>query len=152
MATSKLQIQLLNAKLSTISPLKKISKPDRGWFYTIRQALDISLEQIASKLKMSKQAVQNLEKREQLGTISIHKLAGLADALDMQLVYFMVPKDESLHALIERKAKALATEIVLRTSQTMKLEDQENDKKRIAKAIKEQTQQIIQEMPKVLWD
>lgn len=41
--------------------------------------------------------------------------------------------DGSLDALIERKAKALATEIVLRTSNSMKLEDQENSMYRIEK-------------------
>ncbi|MFM2192216.1 MAG: hypothetical protein RLZZ118_1173 [Bacteroidota bacterium] len=152
MSTSKLQIELLNTKLEKVSALSKISKPYKGWFFTIRQTLAISLEQIASKLGLSKQAVKSLEQREQLGTISLNKLASLADALDMQLVYFFVPKDASLQAMIERKANTLATEIVMRTSQTMKLEDQENDKKRIAKAIKEQTQQLIHDMPKILWD
>jgi len=34
----------------------------------------------------------------------------------------------------------------------MKLEDQENTKKRIKKAIDERTQLIRQELPKALWD
>jgi predicted DNA-binding mobile mystery protein A len=152
MSISKLQIQLLNSKLAKVSPLKQISKPDKGWLFTIRQALGISLEQVASKAKLSKQAIQNLEKREQLGTISMNKLAATAGALNMQMVYFLIPKDESLNDLIEKKAQLLATEIVMRTSQTMKLEDQENDKKRITKAIKEQTKKIVDEMPKILWD
>jgi hypothetical protein len=46
----------------------------------------------------------------------------------MQLVYGLVPKDGSLEALIERKAKQLATQIVLRTSNSMKLEEQENSR------------------------
>jgi predicted DNA-binding mobile mystery protein A len=152
MTTSNLQLQLLNAKLAKLLKIKHIEKPSKGWIFTIRQSLGISLEQIANKAGLSKQAVQALEKREQLGTISINKLAAVADAIDMQVVYFILPKDESLDALIERKAKLIATEIVMRTAQTMKLEDQENDKKRLAKAIKEQTQQIVQQMPKLLWD
>ena len=53
----------------------------------------------------------------------------------MQLVYGFVPNDGSLDALIERKASELAAKIVHRTSNTMKLEDQENSKDRIEKAL-----------------
>jgi hypothetical protein len=49
--------------------------------------------------------------------------------LDMQLVYGFVPNDGSLDALIEKRAKELATQIVMRTANTMKLEDQANSKK-----------------------
>jgi hypothetical protein len=75
-----------------------------------------------------------------------------AKAMDMQLVYGFVPNDGSLELLIERKAKELATQIVMRTNNTMKLEDQENTKQRIEKAIQERTTIIKTEMPKTLWD
>jgi len=70
----------------------------------------------------------------------------------MELVYGFVPKDGSLNLLIDRKAKDLATKIVLRTSNSMKLEDQENSRKRIDKAIKEKVKSLKMEMPKILWD
>ena len=70
----------------------------------------------------------------------------------MQLVYGFVPNDGSLDALIEKRANQLAKEIVLRTSNTMHLEDQGNSKKRIEKAIKERAEIIKSEMPKILWD
>lgn len=94
----------------------------------------------------------DIEKREKEGTITIKALREAGKALDMQLVYGFVPNDGSLDALIERKAEALATQIVLRTSNTMKLEDQENSKRRIKKAIKERALVIKNEMPKILWD
>ena len=70
----------------------------------------------------------------------------------MQLVYGFVPKDGSLDALVERKARVLAKQIVLRTSNTMKLEDQENSQERIEKAIEERANAIKTEMPKTIWD
>lgn len=70
----------------------------------------------------------------------------------MQLVYGFVPNDGSLEALIERKAKELATQIVMRTNNSMKLEDQENSKQRIEKAIQERAFAIKTEMLKTLWD
>ena len=70
----------------------------------------------------------------------------------MHLVYGLVPKDGSIEKLIDRKAKELATRIVLRTSNTMKLEDQENTQQRLKKAIEERTAVIKNELPKILWD
>ncbi|WP_316846144.1 hypothetical protein [Pedobacter psychrodurus] len=72
--------------------------------------------------------------------------------MNMELVYGFVPKAGSLDAMIEEKANELATKIVLRTSNTMKLEDQENFKERVEKAINERTEELKKEMPKILWD
>ena len=70
----------------------------------------------------------------------------------MQLVYGLVPKDGSIEALIDRKARELALRIVSRTSNSMKLEDQENTKQRLKKAIEERAAIIKNELPKMLWD
>ena len=70
----------------------------------------------------------------------------------MELVYGFVPKDGSIENLIDRKARALALQIVSRTSQTMKLEDQENSKQRLKIALEERTAILKNELPKILWD
>ena len=134
------------------SSLSKISPPPTGWIKAIRLSLGMSLEQLGKKLSITKQSIRDVELREQEGTVSIKSLREAARALDMQLVYGFVPNDGSLEALIDRKAKELATQIVLRTSNTMKLEDQENSKERIEKAIQERAYAIKNEMPKTLWD
>ena len=56
------------------------------------------------------------------------------------------------YVLIERKAKELAVQIVMRTSNSMRLEDQEISKQRLQKAIEERTIIIKNEKPKILWD
>jgi predicted DNA-binding mobile mystery protein A len=93
-----------------------------------------------------------IESSEREGTLSIKALKEVAQAMDMTLVYGFVPKDESLEALIERKAREIATEIVRRTSGNMKLEDQENTDNRIRESIEERTKELIDKMPKALWD
>jgi predicted DNA-binding mobile mystery protein A len=112
----------------------------------------MSMQQLANKLSISKQGVLDIEKREADGSITIKSLRELGRVLDMELVYGFVPKDGSLEAMIEKKSNELATKIVLRTSNTMQLEDQGNSKERIKKAIKERTEEIKNELPKVLWD
>jgi predicted DNA-binding mobile mystery protein A len=147
-----LQLQQLNSKMLTLSHLQKTAIPPTGWIKAIRSALGISMLQLGKRLSMTKQSVENMEKREQNGSITLKALKEAARALDMQLVYGFVPNDGSLEALIDRKAKELATQIVLRTSNSMKLEDQENSKQRIEKAIEERTAILKNEMPKSLWD
>jgi predicted DNA-binding mobile mystery protein A len=147
-----LQIQQLNSKMQVFDHLTKVAQPPTGWVKAVRTTLGMSLLQLGNKLNISKQSVQNLEKREHDGTISIKALREAASALDMELVYGFVPKDGSLDALIERKAKQLAIQIVRRTSNSMKLEDQENSKSRLEKAVEERKLIIKTEIPKSIWD
>ena len=132
--------------------LKQVAVPPTGWIKAIRNAIGMSMQQLGNKLSVSKQGILDIEKREKEGSITIRSLKEIARVLDMQLVYGFVPNDGSLDALIEKRAKELATKIVLRTSNTMKLEDQGNTNKRIEKAIKERAEEIKNDMPKILWD
>lgn len=152
MGKQSLQLQQLNNKMFGFASLKQVAIPPTGWIKAIRTAIGMSMRQLGNKLSVSKQAVLDIEKREKDGSITIKSLKGIARALDMQLVYGFVPNDGSLDALIERRATELATQIVWRTSNTMKLEDQGNTQKRIEKAIKERAEEIKNEMPKILWD
>ena len=152
MKNKSLQIQQLNNKMLAFANLQKVASPPSGWLKAIRSAIGMSLQQVSNRLSITKQSVQEIEQREKNGSITIKSLREVAKALDMQLVYGFVTNDGSLETLIDRKAKELAKKIVLRTSNTMKLEDQENSKQRIAKAIEERAAIIKKEMPKTLWD
>ncbi len=152
MGKRSLQLQQLNNKMSGFATLKQVAIPPTGWIKAIRTALGMSMQQLGNKLSVSRQGILDIEKREKDGAITIKSLKEIARALDMQLVYGFVPNEGSLDALIEKRATELATKIVLRTSDSMKLEDQGNTNKRIEKAIKERAEEIRTEMPKSLWD
>jgi predicted DNA-binding mobile mystery protein A len=152
MVNKSLQLQQLNNKMSEFAMLKQVAIPPTGWIKAIRMSLGMSMQQLGNKLSISKQGVLDIEKREKEGAITIKSLREIAKALDMKLVYGFVPNDGSLDALIEKRAIQLAKEIVLRTSNTMHLEDQGNSKKRIEKAIEERAEIIKREIPKILWD
>lgn len=147
-----LQQQQLNDKIEQFSALKGVGIPSIGWVKSIRKALGMSLEQLGKKRSISKQSVLDIERREQEGTITLNALREIGKAMDLELVYGFIPKDKNLNAYIERKARELAIEIVLRSSNTMKLENQENSNERILKAIEERTEELIKNQPKILWD
>lgn len=152
MDKKSLQRSQLSNKIEKFNGLTNVQNPPSGWIKALRSSLGISLEQIANKLNTTKQNIQSFEKREKEKSITLKSLNEIADAMDMKLVYALIPKDGSLDLLIERKAEELAKNIVARTSQTMKLEDQQNSEERIKTALDERKKEIIQKMPKSLWD
>jgi predicted DNA-binding mobile mystery protein A len=152
MNKKKIQIEQLESRVNQFSHAGKLPNPPTGWVRAIRLALGISLQQLANKLKITKQSVHEIENREKEGSITLRSLRETASALDMELVYGFVPKDGSLERYIDKKARSLAEKIVSRTSNTMKLEEQENTNERLKKAIEERTAIIKRELPKALWD
>ena len=149
---SHLIIKQLDKKYLRCRGIEELSSPKGGWLQTMRQLLNISLEPMGKKLKVSPQAVKAIELREAAGTVTIKTLSKAAEAMDMNLVYVFVPKDKLLEKLIERKAREIAQKIVMRSSVTMKLEDQANTTERIQEAIEEVTAELKRTIPGSLWD
>ncbi len=147
-----LMIEQLDKKLSKFAEIENNLTPEIGWIKSIRLALNISLTQFAKMLKKSSPTVKELEEREANKNITLKKLIEIGDALNLRFVYGFVPKDGSLEKIIENRAYKIAEEIVMRTSHTMKLEDQENSEERLKKAIKDRAEKIKNELPKYLWD
>ena len=147
-----LLLQQTDKKTQAFKELKSITIPTKGWINTFRTAIKMSLRQLGNRLQIAPQSVKQIEEREANGTITLKSLRDVANALDMQLVYGFVSKHESLEQMIEKRAKELAKEIVMRTHNTMTLEAQENSAERIEQAIAQKTAEIKYEMPKYLWD
>lgn len=148
----QLLLQQTDKKLEAFKDLKATVVPAKGWVNTFRTALKMSLRQLGNRLHIAPQSTKEIEEREANGTITLNSLRDVANAMDMQLVYGFVSKHESLEQMIEKRAKEIATEIVMRTNNTMTLEDQQISTERIEKAITQKTTEIKSEMPKYLWD
>ncbi len=148
----KLLIEQIDRRFKSAEVLKQMNQPDKGWIKSIRTALKMSLRQLGNRMGISAQSVMEIEQREVDGSITLKSLKEAANAIEMKLVYAIIPKNDNLEMIIEKKANEIAREIVLRTSHTMRLEDQENSDERIEKAIREKAKEIIDTMPKYLWD
>ena len=148
----RLLIEQTDRKLALFRPLSSITIPQKGWIHTIRIALKMSLRQLGNRLKISPQSVKEIEEREASGSITIKGLREVGAVLDMKLVYGFIPQGQSIEEMIEKRALEIAKDIVMRTSYTMQLEDQENSKARLKKAIKNRAEEIKTKMPKYLWD
>ncbi|MEB8347038.1 mobile mystery protein A [Flavobacteriaceae bacterium KMM 6898] len=148
----KLLIEQLDQKLVKFKDAGMVLVPQKGWINTIRTTLNMTRDQLGTKLDLTKGAIQKIEEREATGQITINKLRGVGKALEMQFVYGFVPKDGTIENLINSRAEKLARKIVLRTNQNMKLEDQGISDNRIKESIIELSNEIKREMRKSLWD
>jgi predicted DNA-binding mobile mystery protein A len=144
-------VRQLDKKLDTFKILKN-NLPTNGWINLIRKTLKMSLRQLGNRMSITPQSLKEIEEREKEGSISLKTLKDAANALEMELVYGFIPKEDSLEKVIERRAHEMAKKIVSRTSVSMKLEDQENSKARQKEAVEELAGELKRELAKSLWD
>lgn len=147
----KILIEQLDQKLKPFHEIKNIEFPERGWVYTIRTTLNMTLQQLGLKLKISTQGVKDIEKRELSGSISIKSLKEVAKALDMQFVYGFVSIHNSLEKFIELKSRELAKKIVLKNLNATD-ENSSMTEDELQKEIEHFVREIQKEIPKSLWD
>ena len=151
-----INIQLLldqtQDKLIPFSVLKSEIKPDNGWVNTIRVSIKMSLRQLGERLHITPQGVKDLEKREREGGITINSLKEVGRALDMDLVYGFISRHNNLEDMIEKRAREIAEEVVLRTSKCINLVNRKNFENEVKKEITQKTYEISSKMPSYLWD
>jgi predicted DNA-binding mobile mystery protein A len=152
MKDKTLLIKQLDRKIAAFNSIDPEEFSSFQWIRSIRKAIGMSLMQLADRMSITKQSVNEIEKREATGALTIKSLREIAAAFDMQFVYGFIPNDGTIEKMIEHRAREIATEIVQRTSRTMALEDQENSSTRIEASIEEMTDKLKKEMPKHLWD
>ena len=154
MKSSKVQFFLdeTQDKLNPFSVLKSEIKPDNGWVNAIRVSIKMSLRQLGERLHITPQGVRDLEKREKEGAITINTLKEVGRVLDMDLVYGFISRHNSLEDMIEERAREIAEEVVLKTRQTMQLDNPRESEIDIKKAIQQKTYEISSKMPSNLWD
>jgi predicted DNA-binding mobile mystery protein A len=127
----------------------RLNTPAHGWIGVIRTLLGMSTHTLARRLKMAQPSLRALEKGELSGTITVASLKRLAQALDADFVYAIVPKKsvgETLHA----RARELARERVLPVAKSMQLEAQGLTAAQIERRVDEVARDLEQR-PRGLW-
>ena len=144
-------LKQLDKTLAGMRSALAVQPPARGWLRAIRDALGMSGPQLAKRMRMTKQGVADLEKKEVSGSISLNTLRKAAEAMDCVLVYAVVPRD-SLTAIVERQARKVAEGHAAYSAHTMLLEDQLPSAEERRAAIDAATAELARTMPKNLWD
>ena len=148
----KLIMQQIDNKMSAYRGTATIPPPGEGWIQAIRMALNMTQEQLAKKIGITPQSLSDFEKREKNGTITLNSLRQVAKALEMELLYAIVSREETLEQIIDGKAMEKAREIVNRTDDNMKLEGQGTGPGSLMRAFENKRKELNNEIPKFLWD
>ncbi len=151
-AMATLQRRQIDQQLGPQSLLRDTVRPELGWVTTIRQALGMTLRQLAARLGVSSQAVAELEKAERRDAITVGKLRQVADALGCDVVVALVPR-ESLESMVEARVRERVAATRERVAHTMRLEAQEvADGEDLADVVLGPDGAALGPMSRTLWD
>jgi predicted DNA-binding mobile mystery protein A len=101
----------------------KINRPPTGWISAIRTALGMPKSYLAKKLKINPSTLARLEDSEKNYSITLSSLQRIANELDCQLFYALVP-NESLQQTLINRANKIISEDRSKVAHTMNLEGQ----------------------------
>ena len=118
-----LQLEQIDALLASWREAQLSARPRTGWVRAIRESLGMSAAAFARRLGMTHAGVRKLESAEASDVITLASLRKLAQALDCELHYALVPRT-SLKQQKHDRAKAVARERLRPMSHSMALEDQ----------------------------
>ena len=147
----KLIRKQLDSTLEKFKEASLVSIPRKGWVRAVRDALGMTGPQLAKRMQVTKQRVQQLEKDEIAGSTTIKTMRQAAEALNCVFVYSIVPQ-ESLEKVVQKQARIIAEGRLRRISHTMSLEGQELDQPDIQDAMDNLVEELIYTEQRSLWD
>ena len=145
-----LRLRHLESQLHGLQSLRSLPQPRRGWVRTIREALGMEGKQLARRVGLSPSAITMIEKREATGLVTLARLKEVADALDADLVYALIPRT-SLASQRTQQAHHRAEQIVKTADQTMALEAQAISPKASEHQRAEIADRLLREWSSDLW-
>lgn len=131
-----------------VSQMPQLSE---GWITTMRKALGMSGAQLARRAGITRAAVNASERKECDGAITLRKMTELAEAMDCEFVYAVVPKDTS-DDVIMRQARRKAEKLVRRARGHMALEKQALPEQHTREEIDRVARELAQSLPSDFWE
>ena len=139
------------SKLSQLIDINEVIRPKEGWVRTLRKALGMSGLQLAKRLGMSKSQASQMERMEVEDRITLKQLRRVADSLDCDLMYALVPR-KPIDTMLHDRAREKAQKLVGKTDVQMKLEAQQLSNEQLETQIEMETDRLLREMPRNLWE
>lgn len=147
----KTVLEQYQAKLSQLPDPKGIVRPHEGWIRTLRKALGMSASQLASRVGIGKAQASQMERMETEDRITLKQLRRVAEALDCELYYALVPRRpiaDYLHHQAQQKAKMLVDKAHVQ----MALESRQLPDVKLQRLIDAETERLLREMPRGFWE
>jgi len=138
-------------KLDQLIDIKRIYRPVEGWIRTVRKALGMSSPQLALRLGVSKSQASQMERMEIEDRITLKQLRRVADVLDCELQYALVPR-KPVREMVRSRARLKAEKLIKRVNTHMALESQSLADKKLQEQIEIETDRLLRELPRDLWE
>lgn len=145
-----LRLDQLNETLQPISFLRRASMPPSGWLRAIRQALGRTTVQQAARVGIAQPTLVGAEMAEKTGSITVRQLRKLADALDCDVYYAVIPR-RPLRETVEERAHQIARAQVERVAHSMSLESQQSSKEFTTRQVEELEKKLLAGKWSRLW-
>lgn len=146
----KLLREQLDNKLSKLKEFSIQGLTSIGWIKTIREALGMTSKDLASRVGVNQSRIIHMEQAEADGNLKISTMKKIADALEMDFVYALVPRT-SLNDMVRDQARLLALKKMERLNHTMRLEMQELSSEEKERALKDMIDKILIDEIKDFW-
>ena len=136
---------------NSVVGVQQIKKPKEGWIRTIRTALGMSGSQLGKRMSLSRNRISVLERKEAEGKITLNQLQNLAEQLNCDLTYALVPR-KPIEDLIDDRATEIASRRIDANSQNMFLEAQSIDEEAQKRLLNQIKEQVIESSSRTLWN
>ena len=123
MNPKELRLAQMDAVLQGTASHPLPPRPPAGWLRAIREALGMTSAVLAERLEITASGVRKLEHAEAIDAITLGTLRRVAEALDCDLQYALVPR-RPLREMRWQQALHQAQQWQQRSSRTMALEAQ----------------------------
>lgn len=148
----KLRLRQLDRKMDPFVESGVGHRPKGGWLRAIREALGMTTRQLAERVGVSQSSVSQYEQREVEDRLTLATLRKVADGLNCDVVYTLVPREGGLTDALRRRAEEVARRRVENVNQTMRLESQEISQDEKERRVRELAAELLNGNPKRLWE
>lgn len=148
----ELKLKQLDDLIHRLKPKERYKKPKIGWIKLIRTTIAMSARVLGKRVGLTQSRIALIEKGEVNGTITLQTLEKIADGLECEVIYLLVPKDESLAKLREKQAYYKATTLNSYAEHHMALENQSTSPEYQRGEIEKAKDEYLKNWHKNLWE
>ena len=150
-AKKSASIQQLEDSLRPFHEAARYSRPPGGWIRALREALGMTNRQLAKRVQRRPQTALDLQNREAAQTIRLNSLRALAEAMDCEVIYTIVPK-KPLDQVLRDRAELIARRTLRRTVHSMDLERQGLGVREQERAFDREVDRLLAGSRRKLWE
>jgi len=139
----------VKARLSSLRENDLIPRPQVGWIRFIREALGMSSKALAHRLGVTPATMSETEKAELDESLTLKRLRRVADGMNCELVYYLLPR-EDVSVMVKKRAEHVAREKVMQMQLNMEYEDQAVREEFLRELVEAEVRRLMNS--KKLWD